>query len=137
MNKNLEFVLSLADLHNKIMKYVDRQLSLHGITFSEFLVMYRLSLATNMTMRRIDLAEGVNMSASGVTRLLNPMEKLKIVEKEQNPRDARVSFVKLSDVGFNLFQDSMNTLSQTVDALLEDLNIDDLKTCFNVFKKIN
>lgn len=50
-------------------------------------------------MRRIDLADSVGLSPSAVTRLLAPMEKPGLVEKEANPRDARVSLVKLSTAG--------------------------------------
>ena len=65
----------LAELQNRLLKRVDQYLSVHGISFSEFLVLYHLSQAPNMTMRRIDLAECIGLTASGVTRLLNPMEK--------------------------------------------------------------
>jgi len=35
------------------------------------------------------------------------MEKLEMIAKEQNPRDDRISFVKLSHSGFELFHDAM------------------------------
>ena len=35
------------------------------------------------------------------------MEKLHIIEKETHPRDARVSFVKLSDAGSVLLQEAL------------------------------
>jgi len=136
MNQNLDLILSLSLLHTKIMKILDRKLSVHGLAFSEFLVMHQLSLVQNRTLRRIDLAENVGMSASGITRLLNPMEKLKIVEKEQNPRDARVSFVKLSDVGFELFNDAMSSVIQASDSLLEPLDADSIELFLNLTKKI-
>ncbi len=88
----------------KALKKIDRHLSVHGIAFSEFMVMYHISLAPQQTIRRIDLAQEVGMSASGITRLLNPMEKIKLIEKEVNPRDARVSFVRLSNAGVELLK---------------------------------
>jgi len=136
MNKDLDLILSLSLLHTKIMKTLDRKLSVHGLAFSEFLVMHQLSLVQNKTLRRIDLAENVGMSASGITRLLNPMEKLKIVEKEQNPRDARVSFVKLSDVGFELFNDALSSVIQASEDLLEPLDADSIEQFLNLTKKI-
>lgn len=136
MEKNLTLLLNISSWHSKLVKTIDRKLSLHGISFSEFLVMHQLSLATNKCMRRVDVAESVNMSASGVTRLLAPMEKLKIIEKEQNPRDARVSFVKLSDVGFELFNDAKNTLSQTADDLLTSLSSEEIEGLIILLKKV-
>ncbi len=120
MNKNFKFIVDLSIGYTKIVKILDKCLSIHGISFSEYLMMYQLSLATNKTMRRVDLAESLGMSASGVTRLLNPMEKLNIIKKEKNPRDARVSLVKFSNIGVELFKNATLTLVESLD----DKNID-------------
>lgn len=50
-------------------------------------------------MRRIDLAEKIGLTASGVTRILLPMEKIGLVSREINERDARVSYVLLASGG--------------------------------------
>nr|WP_315485768.1 MarR family transcriptional regulator [uncultured Undibacterium sp.] len=105
----MQLIMSLSILQAHILKKVDQQLSVHGISFTEFTVMHHLNNAPNYSMRRIDLAESVGLSASGVTRLLLPMEKINLVEKEVNPRDARVSLVKLSDAGITLFQDALQS----------------------------
>lgn len=136
MSKNIELLLSLSSMHTNVFKNIDRHLSVHGISFSEFLVIYKLSLVSNRTVRRIDLAESVGMSASGITRLLNPMEKLKLVEKEQNPRDARVSFVKLSNVGFELLNDALTSVQQSADGLFKSLDANDIELFINLINKI-
>ncbi|MFZ6801699.1 MarR family winged helix-turn-helix transcriptional regulator [Undibacterium sp. Di24W] len=105
----MQLIMSLSVLQTQMLKKVDQQLSVHGISFTEFTVMHHLNNAPNYSMRRIDLAESVGLSASGVTRLLLPMEKINLVEKEVNPRDARVSLVKLSDAGISLFQDALQS----------------------------
>ncbi|MGD9968837.1 MAG: MarR family winged helix-turn-helix transcriptional regulator [Sulfuricurvum sp.] len=136
MSKNIELLFGFSLMQANILKSIDRQLSVHGISFSEFLVMYQLSLVSNRTVRRIDLAESVGMSASGITRLLNPMEKLKLVDKEQNPRDARVSFVKLSDVGSELLSNAMKSVQQAADTLFETLDANDIELLLAVIKKL-
>ncbi len=73
-------------------------------------------------MRRIELAEHVGLSASGVTRLLAPMEKIKIVEKELNPRDARQSLVKLSKTGQQLYKEARVSFEHCANSLLGNLN---------------
>lgn len=122
MKKNSELIISLALLQTKILKRIDNQLSLHGISFSEFMVLYHLNRAPQKTMRRIELAENIGLSASGVTRLLNPMEKIKLVQKELNPRDARVSLVKLSGTGEQILNDAMISFDQSTDLILKPLN---------------
>jgi DNA-binding MarR family transcriptional regulator len=136
LEKNLALILDMTSWYSATTKTIERELSLHGISFSEFLVMYQLSLATNRTMRRIDLAQSVHMSASGVTRLLNPMERLKIIQKEPNPRDARVSLVKLSDVGVDLFNDAFKTLDQISDRLVKPLHSSEIEILLRILKKI-
>ena len=136
MNRKFEFILGLSSTYTKIFKMMDRCLSVHGISFSEYLVMYELSKMTNQSMRRIDLAENTAMSASGITRLLNPMEKLNIVEKEQNARDARVSLVKLTDAGFELFTNATQSVFQSTDIFLEALGEKDIELFLNIITKI-
>jgi DNA-binding MarR family transcriptional regulator len=122
MEKNCDIVISLVTLQGKLLKKIDAQLSLHGISFSEFLVMHHLNRAPNKTMRRIDLAEKVGLTASGVTRLLNPMEKIKLVQKEVNPRDARVSLVQLTDAGGQIYSEAFVTFELTAESILQPLS---------------
>ena len=136
MNQKFEFILGLSSTYSKIFKMMDRCLSVHGISFSEYLVMYELSKMTNKSIRRIDLAENTGMSASGITRLLNPMEKLNIVEKEQNARDARVSLVKLTDAGFELFTNATQSVFQSTSTFLEALDEKDIELFLNIITKI-
>ena len=119
---NGNILISQALLQAKHLKQIENQLSVHGISFSEFLVMHHLNNAPNKTMRRIDLAENVCLSASGVTRLLNPMEKMKLVQKEINPRDARVSLVMLSERGEQVYYEAVISFEQSADSILKPLN---------------
>lgn len=119
---SMELVIALSSLQSHLLKKIDLRLSAHGINFTEFMVMYQLNAAPNKTMRRIDLAESVGLSASGVTRLLTPMEKIKLVQKELNPRDARVSLVKLSKVGEQVFKDAFVSFKDSASSLLQALD---------------
>lgn len=92
--KELEFLLNLSKLNSKIYRKLDA--SLWGIWFNDFIVLYYLNQAIDKKLRRIDLAEKVGLTASGVTRLLLPMEKIWLVSKEVNQFDARVSYVVLA-----------------------------------------
>lgn len=92
--KELEFLLNLSKLNSKIYRKFDA--SLWGIWFNDFIVLYYLNQAIDKKLRRIDLAEKVGLTASGVTRLLLPMEKIWLVSKEVNQFDARVSYVVLA-----------------------------------------
>ena len=105
----VDLVLQSALLWSGMIKKADLQLSVHGISFSEFCILHRLFRAPQHRLSRIELASAVGLSASGVTRLLQPLEKMLLVEKEQNARDARVSLVKLSESGQQIYQDAHQT----------------------------
>ena len=121
MKLSSELFLSLHNLNTKLMKSMDAHLSMHGISFTEYHILLTLSETSNQTMSRIDLARCVELSASGVTRLLAPMEKLGMVKKEKHPRDARKSLVKLSDSGRRVLADSSVTFNETSASLFVSL----------------
>ncbi|MBT3449475.1 MAG: MarR family transcriptional regulator [Bacteroidetes Order II. Incertae sedis bacterium] len=121
MKLSSELFLSLHNLNAKLMKSMDAHLSMHGISFTEYHILLTLSETSNQTMSRIDLARCVELSASGVTRLLAPMEKLGMVKKEKHPRDARKSLVKLSDSGRRVLADSSVTFNETSASLFVSL----------------
>jgi DNA-binding MarR family transcriptional regulator len=117
-----ELVMSIINLHSKIQKRIGGALSLHGVGLSEYLVLHQLFIAPNQKMRRVDLAEQVGLSPSGVTRLLNPMEKIGLIEKEDNPRDARVSLVALSIAGKRVYEETQLSFQHASISLFEPLD---------------
>ncbi len=117
-----ELVIQVINLYSKIQKRIGGPLAVHGIGLSEYLVLYQLYSAPTQKMRRSDLAEQVGLSPSGITRLLNPMEKIGLVEKEENPRDARVSLVTLSSAGKQIFEDARVSFDHAAEILLKPLD---------------
>ena len=122
MSQKEELIISISKLQSQLAKRVDQHLSVHGISFSEFLVLHHLHDAPNKTMRRIDLAESVGLSASGITRLVNPMQKNHLVQKETNARDARVSLVQLSETGEELYRYAKISFEQSAEYILTSLS---------------
>ncbi len=71
----------------------------HGLTINDYEVLLRLARAENRAMRRVDLAHEVLLTASGITRLLDGLERAGWVEKANCPSDARVTYAVLTDAG--------------------------------------
>jgi DNA-binding MarR family transcriptional regulator len=71
----------------------------HGLTINDYEVLLRLARAKQRRMRRDDLVEEVLLSPSGITRLLQGLERAGWVEKATCESDARVSYAKLTDPG--------------------------------------
>jgi DNA-binding MarR family transcriptional regulator len=97
INAQVKFFVDLAKIQAIMSRRFDSGLG--GLGFNEFIVLFHLSQAEKEKMRRIDLAEKIGLTASGVTRILLPMEKVGLVKKETNKDDARSSLVMLAPGG--------------------------------------
>lgn len=83
---------------------VTRQLSAelmaeHELTISDYEVLLRLANAPDRRLRRVDLAEEILLTASGVTRLLDGLERAGYVERGTCDTDRRVVYAVLTDEG--------------------------------------
>jgi DNA-binding MarR family transcriptional regulator len=71
----------------------------HGLTLNDYEVLVHLARAEGGRMRRVDLADSVILTASGITRLLDGLERSGFVCKETCASDRRVSYAKLTPAG--------------------------------------
>lgn len=99
----MDFCLRLARANAVLIRRFDNALgSYHGISFADFQILNHLQQAPEGKLRRIDLAERVGLSASGVTRALLPLEKIGLITRESDPRDARVGLALITPTGREL-----------------------------------
>lgn len=71
----------------------------HGLSISDYEVLLCLAHAPERRMRRVDLAEQVLLTASGITRLLDGLEQGGFVERASCDSDRRVVYAVLTDSG--------------------------------------
>lgn len=126
INPALKTLMNLSKVQAVISRRFDR-LNIHGIGFNDFMILYLLQQSTDAKMRRIDLAEQIGLTASGITRMLLPMEKIGLVAREANERDARVSYVVLTSAGKQLFEDAEKTASTLANEIIPALKPKDIK----------
>jgi len=84
----------------------------HGLSFGDFLLLLNLSRAPGGKLRRIDLAEKLGLSASAVTRSLIPLERIGLVTRQRDLRDARVGYAVLTKTGRRVLQESMRSAEE-------------------------
>ena len=107
----LEFCIRLSRAYATLTRRLDNVLSgLHGLSFADFMILYYLERAPGGRLRRVDLAERLGLTASGVTRGLLPLEKLGLVSRQPDPRDARVGYATLTDSGHQLLDYAVTTV---------------------------
>ncbi len=95
----LDAVVRLCRAQTVATRQLDRRLAAHGISFGDFLILTHLASAEGARLRRVDLAERLGLTPSGVTRALGPLERIGLVGRESDPRDARASYALLTDHG--------------------------------------
>ncbi|MBV8326345.1 MarR family transcriptional regulator [Chryseobacterium sp.] len=105
ISSELLLLININKLQSVIARKFDA-LSVHGLGFNDFVILYILGTSSERKMRRIDLAEKIGLTASGITRLLNPLEKIGLVTREINERDARVSYVVITSSGQKIFEEA-------------------------------
>jgi DNA-binding MarR family transcriptional regulator len=106
INATLKLLMNLAKIQAVISRKFDR-LAFHGIGFNDFLILHLLQQAPGEQLRRNELAEKIGLTASGITRLLLPMEKIGLVAREANERDARITYAKLTPTGRQIYNEAL------------------------------
>jgi len=89
----------------------------HGLTLSDFDVLVQLYYAPERALRRVDIARAVLLTASGITRLLDGLERAGWVEKRACDTDARVSYAVLTEVGLKKFEAARRSHNDDVEEL--------------------
>ena len=75
--QRLDSWVSFLRAHSAITRQLNADLlAAHGLTLNDYEVLLRLSHADRGMMRRVDLAESVVLTASGITRLLDGLEQV-------------------------------------------------------------
>jgi DNA-binding MarR family transcriptional regulator len=89
----------------------------HGVTLNDYDVLVQLAYAPDRQLRRVDLSRSVLLSPSGITRLLDGLEREGWVEKGLCPSDARVTYAVLTETGLAKFKAVRKTHLVDVEAV--------------------
>lgn len=122
ISENLNSALAIIKTQAILSKKFDK-LNMHGLSMSDFIILYLLKNSPNNQCRRIDLADKMGITASGITRLLAPMEKIGLVDRQSNSRDARVSYAVLTKAGEQIFEEAKVTAEEVADDIFLSLKM--------------
>ena len=108
-----------------------------GLTINDYEALLRLAQAEEGRMRRIDLANELILTASGVTRLLEGLERAGYVKKANCSTDARVTYAVLTDQGRERFDAASRAHVAAIRALFEErFDRDELATLARLLDKL-
>ncbi|MGW4565356.1 MarR family winged helix-turn-helix transcriptional regulator [Streptomyces sp. NPDC004561] len=121
MSDALDAALRLVRAQAALVRRFDARLSgLDGVSLADFTLLLRLGQAPGGRMRRVDLAEALGLTASGVTRGLAPLERIGLVTREPDARDARVAYASLTGTGRERLKEMLATAEEAAAEVFTD-----------------
>jgi DNA-binding MarR family transcriptional regulator len=95
-----------------------------GVSMAQLNILYLLHRTGEMTMSQ--LAEGLNVSLSNATGLIDRMEERGFIERSRVPEDRRVVLVRMTPIGTQLLDEHDAMTDDLLRTVLERLRPDEL-----------
>jgi DNA-binding MarR family transcriptional regulator len=114
----LETIIQLARVRAELVRDIDRS-SGHGMSFSDLVLVRVVAASPDGRIRRTDLAHALGVTPSAVARQVGPLERMGILARESNPKDARLALVVLTEAGKLVEQEASVIAEERASAILE------------------
>ncbi len=130
--------VALLRAHATATRQLNAQLTAdHSLTISDYEVLLRLARAPQRRMRRVDLAEQGLLTASGITRLLDGLERDGFVARAACDSDRRVVYAVLTEAGLAKLNEATTTHFAQIDELFADrFDQDELETVTDLLARL-
>jgi MarR family transcriptional regulator, 2-MHQ and catechol-resistance regulon repressor len=86
---------------------ISEQVAGHGVSIAEYEVLIRLVRSPQGQLRMTDLATQTQLTTSGVTRVVDRLERTGLVCRSACPTDRRSSYAVITDAGRQRLQDML------------------------------
>ena len=96
----IRFLRASSELTGRMDRHLTEE---HGLSLREYEVLLALHEAPEHRLRRVDLAQLILLTQSGVTRLLEKLERDGLVAKVPGSDDRRVAYAELTEEGRRRF----------------------------------
>lgn len=97
-------------VHATLVRTLDDEMQAdHGISLTQFEVLLLLAGAKSGARRMSELADGALLSLSGLSRLVDRLTAMGLVERAQCPTDRRGAFAVLTTAGRRRFDEALPT----------------------------
>jgi DNA-binding MarR family transcriptional regulator len=93
---------------------------IHGLGLNEVMLLLHLERSPRGQLSRVDLAQRLSVSPSTVTRMTAPLEKIGMVGRQSNPRDARLAYVVLTAAGRKAITNARASLERMAQDVFRD-----------------
>jgi DNA-binding MarR family transcriptional regulator len=110
--ENVALAMGLSRVDAWLRKRIEPVLP--GIGYTDFLILAELDSVVGGRLRPADLANRLMLTPSGVTRAIIPLVKIGLVERSSHERDARASYVTITEAGRDKLDRGMDDVDRVV-----------------------
>jgi DNA-binding MarR family transcriptional regulator len=130
---------SFLRTHNHLLRLLEQDLHAHRkIALGTYDVLVQLAEAPDNRLRMSELAEAVLLSRSGLTRLVDRMQRDGMVAREPDPDDARGLFTVLTERGRDALRDAARVHLAGISRLVLDQVSDaELRQLLELMRKLD
>jgi DNA-binding MarR family transcriptional regulator len=115
----IEAFVRLVRANAAVTRQLSAQLSAdHGLNLSAYEALLRLARAPDSRLKRVELANGLLLTAGGVTRLLDGLERDGLVAREECSSDRRISYAVLTEAGRAKLREASRSHTRQIRELL-------------------
>jgi DNA-binding MarR family transcriptional regulator len=104
------------------------------ITIEQWSVLYHLWKEDGLSQQ--DLCTRSFRDKPSITRLVDNLEKLKLVKRIASKNDRRVNIIKLTEAALQLQEQTMELANQTLNEALDGVSKEDIELCKAVLAKV-
>jgi len=128
----------MLTLYSRIMRDLDRGLiESHGISVREFDVLITLFNAPDYRLRMTELADRIMLTPSGLSRLVDRLERGHLVERQVDRVDARSVHTVLTDAGLTRLDEARATHNSVIRSHYTDrLSLAELRDVGSLWQRV-
>ena len=104
------------------------------ITIEQWSVLYHLWKEDGLSQQ--ELCNRTFRDKPSITRLVDNLEKLKLVKRLPAKNDRRINLIRLTDIAMQLQEQTMDMANQTLNEALESVSKEDVELCKAVLAKV-
>jgi DNA-binding MarR family transcriptional regulator len=115
----IEAFVRLVRANAAVTRHLSAQLSAdHGLNISAYEALLQLAGAPESKLRCVDLANGLLLTAGGVTRLLDGLERGGLVARAECSTDRRITYAVLTEAGRAKLNEATRSHTRQIQELL-------------------
>ncbi|MDX6211566.1 MAG: hypothetical protein QOF82_653 [Frankiales bacterium] len=129
---------SMLRAHASVVRRLEAELiAEHGLSLPAYEVLAHLSQRPDRSLRMTELSDAALLSPSGVTRLVDKLQRDGLVSRRRCAADARVIYCELTDVGMSRLVAAYPTHLRGVrEHMVDKLDRDDLRGVADSMNKL-